>query len=1482
MLHRITTSCSTLLLFLISNASYSQIEFQRHGIFNELRGAYWVYAEDIDGDGDLDLVTAAFDAIDWWENDGAQDFTRHTIDTRMQGAWSAHADDMDNDGDIDVLACSPTDDEVVLWLNDGNQNFDTRIIIDSEGLDPETVITEDVDQDGDRDILAAHWESGHVVWYENLGSAEFERHLVDHNLRGAHSVTVADFNGDGDYDIAANGAAETVVYFNNGSQNFSHTTLSSRGGLVIHSVDLDQDGDVDILRNQRDTGDVDWFENLGNGLFTEHQIAAAFGDSWSIRTGDLDGDGDLDVVAAGFSVNHLGVWLNQGDNTFGEEIILNGVDTPRFVDVADLDGDRDEDIVAAIRDDRDLLWYEVLGSPPEPKTLTLTAPASGDTVLAGSVFEVTWQWTGEIDQVRIEFSADNGASWSTISEVANNGAFSWNVPNIFSQTCMLRLSGTDADEPSVQHDAPFHILRNEDLPPSLTLTAPNGGEAYFIDSLATITWTSTGPISQVNLELSTDNGNQWVAIATQAANDGVHSWIVPDIESDLCKIRVSNTFDHGVRDASDGVFAIERFIPPQEITVTAPVGGEALWADSLFTVSWETGGEISDIRIEFSADNGQTWSEVTALTPNTGTFAWTLPDTSSENCRLRLSDASDGDPSVLNPGVFSIRRLRDFAPTIDSFTPEFGPPGTIVTIHGSELDSVTDVRFNGQQAAHAIISDAQLEATVPNGATTGKIRLVNFAGITESDQPFEVRAGTETVTLTFQPTDDAQVKMDDPQENYGDKPSFKIELDQFASYLKFELTGLSGNIVQAGLRVTAISESVFGGMLASADNDYGTAPRPWREDSLTYANRPVTTGEPFDSLQTVVAGSVAHFNTTAVVNGDSIYSFVLTSRSDDQIEYYSKESAFPPELFVVVERQGNIAPYAVDDVVATLEDTPTILSVTGNDVDPDGSIDPSTLQIVAPPEHGSAAVNVDGTLLYAPEPDYFGPDSLRYTVRDDRGDASNSAVVRIQIQGVNDPPHAESDTVVALLSDSIRIAVLDNDSDIDGSLAPASIRILRQPELNAQIVINSNSGVVVYAPVSLTAGVDSFSYTVEDDSGAVSNEAIVTLTLQDGNQPPVAVNDTLRTPTNTPLEADVTSNDFDPEGNLDGTSVTVIREPQHGALTMDEDTGLITYVPEQDYEGQDSFTYLVMDVFGLPSNEAAASITVGPFNQPPSILSIQPQETRISSSHGEVISFAVVASDADGDALSYVWMLQNNATQEEMQVGTSQEFVMNSAEFEATSYTVSVEVSDGEDKASQSWVLDLVTSVELSGFRASFSEFEGVVLTWSTGRENANMGFNVLRSLSAEGDYTRINQKLLKPVSPGNYNFVDTAVVAGEVYYYRLEDVDRSGRSNQHQPLKIAIAAPETFEVSKNYPNPFNPATNIRFQLPEEGKVVFKVMNLLGQTVRTLLDERKQAGFHVVRWDGSDNSGRAVSSGIYYYHVSYNGQRHIGRMMLLK
>jgi|GEM_PF-1286258 len=183
------------------------------------------------------------------------------------------------------------------------------------------------------------------------------------------------------------------------------------------------------------------------------------------------------------------------------------------------------------------------------------------------------------------------------------------------------------------------------------------------------------------------------------------------------------------------------------------------------------------------------------------------------------------------------------------------------------------------------------------------------------------------------------------------------------------------------------------------------------------------------------------------------------------------------------------------------------------------------------------------------------------------------------------------------------------------------------------------------------------------------------------------------------------------------------------------------------------------------------------------------------------------------------------------------------------------------------------TAVTVSSFEAIPGP-DHIVLKWTTESEKDNLGFHLLRRTDCEDHFVRLNQELIPSAGEGSseyplqYRFMDRSVENGIRYEYRLESINYQGKRDNHGHVSattlIPNSTPEEFRLSQNYPNPFNPSTEIRYQLPEDGYVNLRIYNIAGQAVRTLVDSDWPASVYTVTWDGRDDRGQQVSSGIYF------------------
>src|SRR5262249_16849567 len=143
-----------------------------------------------------------------------------------------------------------------------------------------------------------------------------------------------------------------------------------------------------------------------------------------------------------------------------------------------------------------------------------------------------------------------------------------------------------------------------------------------------------------------------------------------------------------------------------------------------------------------------------------------------------------------------------------------------------------------------------------------------------------------------------------------------------------------------------------------------------------------------------------------------------------------------------------------------------------------------------------------------------------------------------------------------------------------------------------------SDGSFTYTPFANFNGTDSFTYKATDGI-ADSNEVTVTITVTPVNDPTIANDDTAITDEDTSVVIPVLANDTDVDGGPNPATVTITSQPAHGSVSVNPTTGEVTYSPDPNYNGPDSFRYTVDDEGGLTSNEATVFVTVNAVNDPP-------------------------------------------------------------------------------------------------------------------------------------------------------------------------------------------------------------------------------------------------------------------------------------------
>lgn len=369
-------------------------------------------------------------------------------------------------------------------------------------------------------------------------------------------------------------------------------------------------------------------------------------------------------------------------------------------------------------------------------------------------------------------------------------------------------------------------------------------------------------------------------------------------------------------------------------------------------------------------------------------------------------------------------------------------------------------------------------------------------------------------------------------------------------------------------------------------------------------------------------------------NGSFVYTPTLDYTGTDQFIYEScdNSNACDTTIVTITITPVNDAPRPQDDNYSTPEDVPLTITAPGvlfNDSDPEGN--PMTAAVVSNPLHGTVSIAPNGTMIYTPNADFLGIDSLTYSATDNFG-ATGTAIVRIVVTGVNDNPVAINDTVTVAEDNTLNVAaagVLGNDSDIDGDVI--TVQSVVTPPTHGTVTLNANGG-YSYTPNLNYNGTDSYTYSITDGNGGTATALVYIIVTSVNDDPqPQGISYTINEDTPlSPAAPGLLFNDVDPDGDVLTAS---LNSPASNGVVVVNPNGSFTYTPNLNFVGTDSFTYLETDGNG-GSAVATVTIIVRPINDVP--VAVDDNYTVAEDNVLNIASSGILGndSDVDGDALS--------------------------------------------------------------------------------------------------------------------------------------------------------------------------------------------------------------------------------------------------------
>lgn len=276
--------------------------------------------------------------------------------------------------------------------------------------------------------------------------------------------------------------------------------------------------------------------------------------------------------------------------------------------------------------------------------VTVLAPNGGEIWCVDDVEDITWTATdgNGVTAVDIYYSTDGGGVYTLIaSGEENDGVYPWTIPNELTENALVKV---EAYDPSLNvgedvGDAVFRIAVN--VPPVVNVTAPNGGENWYVGESREITWTATDVqgVDSLSIYYSINGGADFTLIASGEPNDGTYSWTVPDTPSGdvLVKVEAYDPSMNVAEDVSDAAFAIVDGTPP-EVAVSAPNGGEAWYTGEVENITWTATDShgITSVSIYYSADGGDDYLLVASGEANDGEYPWNIPNMPTDSALVKV------------------------------------------------------------------------------------------------------------------------------------------------------------------------------------------------------------------------------------------------------------------------------------------------------------------------------------------------------------------------------------------------------------------------------------------------------------------------------------------------------------------------------------------------------------------------------------------------------------------------------------------------------------------------------------------------------------------------------------------------------------------------------------------------------------------------------------------------------------------------------
>ncbi len=1217
-----------------------------------------VTAADVDGDGHLDVVVADYqgDSLIWYKNtNGLGNFgAAQVIDNTINGASSIQLVDIDGDSDLDIVSASYADATIAWYENtNGLGAFGPKQALATDAFGANTVVVADIDGDGDLDVVANYANRDSVVWFSNNGVGSFSAaQVISSAIDGAYGIAVDDLDGDGDQDVVVTGErANTVSWFENtdgiggfGSEIVLSNTIAR--AMYLDIGDIDGDGHLDVLAESYDNGDITWFKASQDYL----------------TSNDIDPDGDsLSTILVTDVSNGVLVLNNDGSFTYTPDDNFNGVDSFSYkINDGTVDSNtatvtlnvtavNDEPqgldkTISAIEDTdyvfniSDFGFSDTADSPANNFTHVIITTAStggtlyidndGNGLIDGgeAVADLDAIATADIIAGKLKFkpTADaNGAGSDSFTfqvkddgGTANGGVDTDTTPN----TITIDISAVN--------DAPTGSVSIDNTSPAQgdLLTASN--TLADVDGMGAITYTWKADGSSVG------TGTTHLLTQAEVGKTITVEASYTDGESTLELVASSATASvSNVNDAPTGSVSIDNISPAQGDLLTA--SNTLADADGLGTITytWKADGSTvgtgatylltqtevgKTITVEASYSDGGGHAEMvasstTAAVANVNdapTGSVSIDNTTPAQGDLLTASNTLADADGLGAITYIWKADGSTIGTGSTYTLTQSEVGKTITVEARYTD--------GYGQAEVVASSTAAVANV-NDAPTGSVSIDNTSPaqgdlLTASNTLADVD-GLGAITYTWK-ADGSTV---------GTGATYLLTQAEVGKTITVEARYSDGG---------GATETVASSAIASVTN-INDAP----SGSVSIDNTSPAQGDLLTASNTLAdADGLGVITYTWKADGSTIGTGSTYTLTQSEVgKTITVEAAYTDAL-----GQNELVASSATNTVSNVDDAAVITGdnrFTGNEgdsvvgilnaTDVEGLTDSTYFSVKTPATHGTAFIDpITGAWNFSPtDSNWYGSDSFVITVTDDLGGTTDQ-VINITLANVDDAAVITGDNRFTGNEGDSVVGIL-NATDVEG-LTDSTYFSVKTQATHGTAFIDPITGEWSFSPTDGNwYGSDSFVITVTDDLGGIT-EQVINITLANVDDLAIITGDLRieRTPAQN-IVGNINATDVD--GLTDGTYFSVVSQGAGGSAMIDAETGQWSYTPnEPNWSGNDQFEIMVTDDLGGTTKELISVNIIKP-NSSPSFISNPITEGTIDSPY----QYNINVTDSDGDKLTF-------------------------------------------------------------------------------------------------------------------------------------------------------------------------------------------------------------------------------------------------------